>query len=193
MNTQTVTVNVATAGMLALLIDPLKQPQMSRLKITGVLNGTDIRFLRELLGSGVHGYATSGSLGSLDLSEARFIEGGFYYYASSLSRYFYSRENEISDNMFFGCTSLSSIILPCHLSSIGERAFWECRNLNEIHCASETPPALKPGWFWSVGYSTCKLYVPSGTLEVYRSAPLWGNFENVAEKPVMEMASLNNI
>ena len=193
MNTQTVTVNVATAGTLAVLIDALKQPQISRLKITGVLNGTDIRFLRELLGSGVHGYATSGSLGSLDLSEARFVEGGFCYYASSLSRYFYSRENEISDNMFFGCTSLSSIILPYNLSSIGEKAFWECRNLSEIHCASETPPALKPGWFWSVGYSACKLYVPSGTLDVYRSAPLWGNFENVAEKPVLEMAFLNKI
>lgn len=193
MNTQMMTVNVATAGMLASLIDPLTEPQISRLKIIGVLNGTDIRFLRELIGSGVHGYATDGNVNYLDLSEVRIVEGGFYYYASSLSRYFYSRDDEISNNMFAGCKNLVSIVLPSALSSIGESAFWECRDLVEIHCTSKIPPTLTMGWLWSVGYSSCTVYVPNGTLDAYRAAPLWTCFDNMVEEPVLEIVSLDEI
>ena len=38
----------------------------------------------------------------------------------------------IGDRAFFNCTSANTIIIPDSVTNIGERVFWGCKNLEEI-------------------------------------------------------------
>ena len=79
--TQQVTLHVATAGTLPDIIAPSRRPLITNLKLTGQLNGTDLRLIREMAGADVNGNPTQGyALESLDLSEVEiFPEGEAYF------------------------------------------------------------------------------------------------------------------
>lgn len=54
--------------------------KITNLKIIGEINGTDLRVIREMAGKDVWGKDTDGMLSVLDLSDAKIVEGGDYYY-----------------------------------------------------------------------------------------------------------------
>ena len=110
-----ITINVATAGTLPALIESTKKYQITNLTVTGDLNGTDIRYIREMAGRDVNGNSTLGELSILDLSGANIVAGGssyYYDYTTSL--------NEIGILAFSDCKGLTSIIIPNSVTSIGE-------------------------------------------------------------------------
>ena len=79
--------------------------------------------------------------------------------------------------------NLETVIFGNKVSEIGQGAFWDCKSLNTIQCRN-----LKPAvWdaldytFSTEIYSTCTLYVPAGTLEIYKAADGWKNFFNIKE------------
>jgi len=130
---KSVTVHVAEAGTLSSLIAPNEKYKITDLTLSGNLNGTDIRFIREMAGrvyegstASDHYEKTDGILKNLDLSGANIVNGGDYY----VSRYFerdpyikyYTNKNSISSYMFFDC-KLKTIILPNNITSIGDGAF----------------------------------------------------------------------
>lgn len=55
------------------------------MKIIGEINGSDWRLIRDMAGSSVNGYETNGKLSVLDLSEAKIVEGGGYYYTGRVA------------------------------------------------------------------------------------------------------------
>ena len=143
------TVNVATAGTLSDLmsnddVDPLT---ITDLTITGQLNGTDLRLLREMAGNDYLGQPTSGNLKKLDISGANIVAGGEKYLdtdriTSSTGTYtqdngensfHYETENNVlGKSLFAGCDKLEEVILPNSLTAIGEYQFWYCLNLKSI-------------------------------------------------------------
>ncbi|MDR2916873.1 MAG: leucine-rich repeat domain-containing protein [Tannerella sp.] len=80
---------------------------------------------------------------------------------------------------FYGCSSLSSITLPKKVHTIYD-AFCECKNLEEIICLNTTPP--RADIFHGVNTIDAKVYVPTGSAEVYSKAEGWRNFLNIIEK-----------
>ena len=68
-------INVATAGSLSDLIseNDLDEFTITELTITGPLNGTDLRLLREMAGNDYKGQPTEGKLQELDLSGATIV------------------------------------------------------------------------------------------------------------------------
>jgi hypothetical protein len=102
------------------------------------------------------------------------------YYGSSY--YYYSVNNAISEDMFFCCTSLTSITIGNSVTSIGSYAFSDCTGLAEIHCKNPTPPSTGSSCFDRVNETSCKLYVPKGSSSAYRNAPVWKDFSSIIEE-----------
>ena len=99
-------INVETAGTLSsLLSNPEKE-----VKVTGVINGTDIKYLRQLV--------TAGTVTSLDWSGVRIVSGGQAYFES-----YTTADNIIGEKMFYQCSKLQAMVLPTTVTSIQKNAF----------------------------------------------------------------------
>ena len=85
----------------------------------------------------------------------------------------------IGENSFAGCYYLKSVIIPNSVTSIGNYAFSGSFNLTEIINESATPQTIEEDVFISVVKSACTLRVPAASLEAYRSAEGWKDFENI--------------
>lgn len=99
-------VNVEKAGTLSSLIET---PD-SELKVTGVINGTDIKFIRELV--------VAGTVTSLDWSDVRIVSGGVAYFES-----YKTTDDVIGEKMFFECSKLQTMELPSTVTSVQTNAF----------------------------------------------------------------------
>ena len=121
------TINVATAGTLSSLIPSSKKYEITNLTLTGFLNGTDIRYIREMAGRNLDYSTTTGKLSFLDLSGTNIIEGGDSY--DNMHR---SSKNCIEDYTFNGCSTLTTVILPSSVTVIGKGAFLNCTALTNI-------------------------------------------------------------
>ena len=99
-------VHVKEAGTLPTLLTSTE----TTLKITGCINGTDIKHLREFI--------NTGKVTFLDISEAHIVGGGSPYLDN------YTTENDvIGEKMFTKCTMLNTIKLPATVTAIKNNAF----------------------------------------------------------------------
>jgi hypothetical protein len=129
-----VTIYVETAGTLPTLIAASEKYQITDLTLTGNLNGTDIRYIREMAGRDSIGNATNGKLAILNLAGANIISGGdYYYYDYGYSNDYYTTEtNTISEYMFYECTGLTNVTIPISVTNIGVFSFGSCTGLTGI-------------------------------------------------------------
>lgn len=65
---------------------------------------------------------------------------------------------------------LESVTFPSTITTIGKKAFYECRKLKTITMLSTTPPTIQSDTFDS---TVTKIIVPKGYLDVYKSATNW--------------------
>ena len=80
----------------------------------------------------------------------------------------------IGNSAFKGCSSLSSIEIPNSVKSISNSAFYRCTSLTSITVNAETPPTLGTNVF---NYTNdCPIYVPSGSVNAYKSATNWSKY-----------------
>lgn len=75
-----ISLNIAKAGTLSEQIASSKKYQIDELIVSGTLNGSDIRFIRDMAGCDATGKETKGILRKLDMSGVNIISGGDYYY-----------------------------------------------------------------------------------------------------------------
>lgn len=105
--TKQITIKLEKAGTLPNKIGSTKKKQITNLKIIGEINGTDLRMIREMAGNDAWGDKTNGMLSVLDLSDAKIVEGGDYYYYIGYHYYFTSND-KIGDYAFYGCSGYLS-------------------------------------------------------------------------------------
>ena len=129
--TKQITIKLEEAGTLPSKIGDTKKYKITNLKIMGEINGTDLRFIREMAGCDYKGMGTEGKLVTLDLSEAKIVEGGDIYFYSSYF-YCYTSDDVIGGYAFYGCSSLTSLTLPSNVTKIGESAFEGCSSLTSL-------------------------------------------------------------
>ena len=127
----TVTVNVERAGTLSRLIEKDDKYQITNLTLVGNLDGTDIRFIREMAGRDSENEETEGRLSVLDLSRANIVSGGDYYFREG-NRLYETYDNIIGTNTFRRCLSLSSVTLPNSATLIDDEAFLHCGYLTSV-------------------------------------------------------------
>ena len=92
--TKQITIKLDKAGTLPNKIGSREKYKITNLKIVGEINGTDFRMIREMAGRDYRGDVTEGNLSVLDLSEAKIVEGGDYYY-SYFPKYYHNRRLRI--------------------------------------------------------------------------------------------------
>ena len=140
--TDAMQVNVETAGTLDELIPDEYKNLISELKLTGEINGTDLRLLRDMAGNDIMGHDTDGHLISLDMSDVRIVDGGDMYIDtdevnSSRGRvgggfHYRVTKPDLLPGAAFICCGLESIKLPETILQIYGGAFMNNKNLKKI-------------------------------------------------------------
>ena len=131
--TKQITIKLDKAGTLPDRIASSKKYKITNLKIVGEINGTDWNMIREMAGRNYQESSTEGNLSVLDLSEAKIVAGGDYYYDDNLfNNKVYTSNDEIGEYAFAYCSGLTSLTLPDGITSIGSRAFYGCSGLTSL-------------------------------------------------------------
>jgi hypothetical protein len=101
----------------------------------------------------------------------------------------------IDDYAFWECYDLITVIIPKSVNRISSAAFGRCGSIAEIHAGMLTPPAIDSSVFDGVNKTTCTLYVPAESVDAYKAADNWKDFENiVAEQyPDTDISGFDNI
>ena len=145
------TLHLKTPGTLHTVISESDKYEITSLTLTGNLNGTDIRFIREMAGSNEYGNEILfllGKLAALDLSGANIVEGGeAYIYQNQVA--YYTSAKEIGSYMFYSCANLTSIAINKNITSIRSCAFSNCKGLTSI----TIPDGVTSIGFIAFGYS----------------------------------------
>ena len=131
--TKQITINLDKAGTLPNKIASSEMYKITNLKIIGEINGTDWNMIREMAGRNYQESSTEGNLSVLDLSEAKIVAGGDYYYYDNLfNNKVYTSNDEIGEYAFAYCRGLTSLTLPAGITSIGRSAFVGCSGLMSL-------------------------------------------------------------
>ena len=134
--TKQITIKLEEAGTLPSKIGDTKKYKITNLKIMGEINGTDLRFIREMAGCDYKGMGTEGKLVTLDLSGSKIVKGGDCYYrvdnGYSTYYYYYTSDDVIGAYAFKNCSDLTSLTLPSSVTRIGDYAFYNCSGLTSL-------------------------------------------------------------
>ena len=163
--TKQFTIKLDKAGTLPDRIASSKKYKITNLKIIGEINGTDWNMIREMAGRNYQESSTEGNLSVLDLSEAKIVAGGDYYYYDNLfNNKVYTSNDEIGEYAFAYCSGLTSLTLPVGITSIGEFAFYGCSGLTSLNL---------PAGITSIGYGAFRncsgltsLTIPAGITSI---------------------------
>ena len=150
-------INVTTPGSINTQKKEGDWRMISRLKVTGHINQTDV----SVVGKRIFEFD---KITALDMHEVVGM-------------------TKIGTKDFEECRSLKALSLPNTIDSIGAGAFSGSGNLEVLRCYAITPPACGIHSFENVNQKECELVVPQNAIDNYKSAKYWINFENIKAIP----------
>ena len=162
--TKQITIKLDEAGTLPDKISESQKNLITNLKIVGKINGTDLKFIREMAGCDYDGKETDGKLSILDLSDAKIVEGGSAYYSDRDDGFIYTSNDKLGDFAFYGCSGLTSLTLPSSVTEIGEHAFLNCRGLTNFTIPSGVTSIGTSAFFCC--YGLISLTIPSSVTAI---------------------------
>lgn len=192
------TFNVSTPGSLPTLIPSDQKDNITRLRLTGNLDGTDILYIREMAGIDYNGNTTTGKLNALDLSGANIVSGGDAYYYNGQN--YNTSDNTIGEYMFFYCR-LSTLILPNSVTRIESYGISFLNNLTHLIIGSGVKSIGQYGL--SNNYQLTSLVLPDNIITLGDYAlvdnyqltklTLSSNLESIGEGAFYYCSSLSEI
>ena len=164
LNTTQVTIKLDEAGTLPDKIRYDQKNLITNLKIVGKINGTDLKFIREMAGCDYDGKETDGKLSILDLSDAKIVEGGSAYYSDRDDGFIYTSNDKLGDYVFFDCSGLTSLTLPSSVTKIGCYALSNCIGLTSLTLPSSVTEIGEHAFLNCRGLT--KFTIPSGVTKI---------------------------
>lgn len=119
---------VETPGTLEQLFTTSEAYDCDTLLLSGKLNGSDLRFLRRMLGRDTDGLPTPGHVSVLDMTDVQIISGGDSYDGMR-----YAQKDTIGKGLFASCQQLKELTLPASTIVIEADAFKDCTSLKTLH------------------------------------------------------------
>ena len=112
---------------------------------------------------------------------------------------------EISESAFENNKYLTEVSIPSSITGIGDKAFKGCSNLKSITVYITTPISLAVAGtrgegtrsddgtsvFEGVDKLTCVLYVPEGSVDLYKAAPVWCEFKHIV--PISTLTGISGV
>ena len=83
----------------------------------------------------------------------------------------------INDSAFSLCTGLTKVTIGSGVTTIGAMSFMSCTALTTIYNYAVTPQEIDFYTFLQVPTAACTLYVPEESVDLYKAAPVWKNFD----------------
>ena len=166
--TRQITLKLDEAGTLPDRIGENQKYLITNLKIVGKINGTDLKFIREMAGCDVNGKETDGKLSILDLSDAKIVEGGSAYYSDRDDGFIYTSNDKLGDYVFNGCSGLTSLTLPSSVTKIGCYALFNCIGLTSLTLPSSVTEIGEHAFLNCSGLTN--FTIPSGVTKIGASA-----------------------
>lgn len=104
---------------------------------------------------------------------------------------------KIGITAFNGCRGMTSLTIGANVETFGRRVFSGCTAIENLTIMGDkmadivsekitkvtlfSPMPFKASKFKDEVYENATLYVPNGSLELYRAADVWKEFKNIAE------------
>ena len=169
--TKQITRKLDKAGTLPDKISASEKYLITNLKIVGKINGTDLRFIREMAGRDYYLNYTAGKLSILDLSEAKIVAGGDAYVRYSENYYsndYYTSNDKLGDYVFYDCSGLTSLTIPSSVTEIGGYAFYGCSGLISLTIPSSVTEIRWHAFYGCSGLTS--LTIPSSVTSISQNA-----------------------
>ena len=161
--TTQVTLKLDEAGTLPNRIAVSRKNLITNLKIVGKINGTDLKFIREMAGRDFNMEKTDGKLSILDLSEAKIVAGGDAYISDN-GFCQYTSNDKLGDYAFYDCSGLTSLTIPSSVTKIGYEAFRGCCGLTSLTIPSGVTSIGSEAFSGCSGLTS--LTIPSGVTSI---------------------------
>lgn len=157
------TIHADVAGTLKNFIPEAHKYNIERLTVSGKINGSDLRVIRDLCGSDSLTDKTDGKVHYLDIKNADIVSGGEYFLQEDGYNYYVLEDNKLPDMAFAYLYKLDTLYLPKTLTSIGDEAFERCDKLKEVDIPEEVSE-LGWGAFFNSGVE--RVTLPSSIQEI---------------------------
>ena len=103
----------------------------------------------------------------------------FYFCSSLTSVTIGNSVTSIGSEAFECCNSLTSVTIPDSVTSIGWYAFLDCSSLASVYCKPTAPPMVgSDGYIFNSNAPGRKIYVPTASVNAYKSASTWNRYSN---------------
>lgn len=180
--TRQIVINLDEAGTLKSKVSEKLKNKITNLKLTGEMNVTDMKFIREMAGAYKY-YSVydkesekyEGNLQHLDLSNVKFVGAENFYVCGPhvvedddmFARF---RSDEVGSMIFVDLENLQTVILPNYLTSISNCAFMGCCGLKSFSLSANIESIAGGAFAGCIGITTLnvdkdnKQYSSEGTV-----------------------------
>ena len=139
------------------------------------------------IGNGAFQYCSSLTSVAIPDSVTTIGYAAFYNCGSLTSVTIPDSVTTIGDYAFNSCSSLESLTIGDSVATIGYAAFVNCENLNTVYCKAINPPTIVDNNGYWFGFAKedesgnicnigCTIYVPTESVEAYKSAHGWSEY-----------------
>ena len=170
------------AGSLSEQLSAYKPTDIRKLVIEGLINASDIRWMRQNLDS----------LRSIDMGKAHIVADEPYFEGQMPDSAFFRADSRVEKivlptdlvsigNRAFMFTRISSVVIPRGVVYFGRNVFNSCYWLEDVTALNPNPVFINWCVFYGTGYRSQAgtLHVPEGSVDAYRNYPQWQLFTKI--------------